>query len=1609
MKLYGVFKSVFRKYIVRKITFQLQVMLILQAKNLGTRGKELKQEVEELFHRIQLEAKFNNKLKASDVLQITTHSLQAHGSCTEEELVHMFLQKLLMMNYRARNITVIKTSEHHNGKQQAKQSSADDVDVFSKLFEEPSLSDERKSSTDPIHPMDLQMAVFHCADGFLKQLMVTKLSQCRYALPLLVPDPFTQQIEFPLWTFRDINQNWKTKDNNHEIISKTEPVCKTETPMVFFFRFGSVSSSKSQLINSLINERHNTFFHRHCPGSSKTRVLMDGVVEIAWFCPSGTHDDKFNDRVAFCNLHGDAGEHEKQLDIMTEEASVNVVILPQLSKYDERMTNIQNLYKHAKPLIFLFPEYDLALTEMVNRKYKIGLKDRGQADVSEDLRQAITNCLSESASTFRLEDVSKHSEIRVDENDDDCKKAKEAAQQMIDLLKEKELTNVKESFLPHQGKLWHQWCELNKELNRPQGDDPEKEISKNKIAMMKIREQQHKAPISEFINSFIKHMNSQDANKSLFFLKWLRIFLDEYTSADVSGLHHEYDKRWSEVSKLSKSGDKSAELLPKQTELVELSKKLQDATFGLEHIMREIGQIYESCSSVKNKTDLQFDFSSLPSLAVQMMISGFPLELMDGDAAHVPVIWISAVLDKLIQKLGDQRVFVLSVLGLQSSGKSTMLNAMFGLQFAVSAGRCTRGAFMQLIRVSDEMKTQMKIDYILVVDTEGLRAPELAGRSTRDHDNELATFVVGLGHLTMINIFGENPSEMQDILQIVVQAFMRMKKVRLNPSCVFVHQNVADVTADKNTMEGRRRLQEKLDEMTKLAAEDEVCEAERFSDVISFDVQKDVVYFAQLWEGSPPMAPPNPSYCENVQNLKKTILSRVSESNGMMLTDIKSHITNLWEALMKEGFVFSFKNALEITAYRKLETEYSKWTWSLRKAMLEIENKLQNKIENEAINEVAERDIQEELNVKSTEVNNSMSEFFEKDPNASILIQWKTSFEIKISDLQENIVKETLRKLNEVLQQRVLNKKIDSQKTQNENTLLEKAKNLALTLKDKEKDDTILQNEFDNFWRTCLEKIISDTPQAQDIDIVRDLRDLLRDESSSIIEHSTESTHRDILELSSYSVYVHVKNPKITQQITNALRFTRTEYFKEEDNQIRNLLEDIAQQTNKMVMSRNIAKMGYNKSCIQELIDFIKAKLVDHEQRQKKFVFKKHFFSDLALSICKRVQKTFTEQHKIFQESNDPVLYFKRKREEYYRIFQKYCQGATSAIIIGEIICNKLKEPIQQSVYKKTAQDLADEIRSNRESLNGNRSNLEKHILKTLAEKEDFQAYKTYIYNPKEHFKSFIRDEVNRYIKDNFEISVLPKIDDDLKQKQRKIIEAVQRASEEVDDNSGDADLWLKIFTQKLSEVLIFSVNDLKGVSLDDVDVKHLAEVITKQLPSIISDTSKEFSTESFLLKLDKKDKPGEILCEHFCKRCWVQCPFCNAICTHTAEDHKPQLHSVPFHRPDGLNGWHYRGTENISADFCTTLVASTKTFRRSHESEEYIPYKDYKSAGGVYAEWSITPDLTELSYWKWFTCRFQEDLENHHEKTFQNKGKIPDEWRKHSKQDAIESLDKYF
>ncbi|KAG7326062.1 hypothetical protein KOW79_010987 [Hemibagrus wyckioides] len=1564
---------------------------------------------QELLIRMNLNEKHKEKMKISDVLQITSHSLHWKEPCPEKDLVETFLQRILMVDYRARYITPEEdsSSSEHTHLNTGDEEDNDDFADF--LLKTESLDSETHKC--PVHPMDVQLAVFHCSDHFLKQLIVIKLAQCQYALPLLVPNPFTGEIEFPLWTFRQIRKSWKTtvllEDTSIEI-SQTQAMSEAQTPMVAFFRLGLVSSSKSQLMNSLINEKHHTFFHRHCPGSSTNRLLMDGVVEIAWFCPSGKETDYFSDCVAFCNLHGDAETNKQQLEILTEMSSVNVVLMsnPEKAAYNKIL---QKLFRDSKPLICLLSEDKSGISVFKNGKYRIGLKDRNQADIAKNLRTTIKECLSKSLSTFRLEDLNKPEFITKDEDDPECERGKEAAVKIMSLLKGNEVSKLKERFLPCQGKLWHAWCEMNKDLHRLHGDNLEDQKAAKQKRMKQIREEQHKHRLSGLMEQFISSLFCLGENERLFYLKWIGILLDKRTSDDLSELYGKYNEKWKAVLDLKKKHDKSYQMKEEQKKLEAISEKLNAATFGLEHILREMGQIYESFISVPKPKERSKEktFTSLPKLAAELLKSGHPLELMDGDAAHVPLIWVSAVLDELVKILGDQRVFVLSVLGIQSSGKSTMLNAMFGLQFAVSAGRCTRGAFMQLVRVSEEMKEELKFHYILVVDTEGLRALELAGKSTRHHDNELATFVVGLGNLTLINIFGENPAEMQDILQIVVQAFLRMKKVRLNPRCMFVHQNVGDITAGEKNMEGRRRLQEKLDEMTKLAAKEEDSEADCFSDVIEFNVQDDVYYFAQLWEGSPPMAPPNPSYSRNVQDLKRAIFKKATLSSGLTLSQFKSRISDLWNALINENFVFSFKNTLEIAVYRKLENEFGKWTWTIRSAMLTIEENLYNRIENEKLLEIKENDFYSPMKKTKEEVDKSMKGFFEKDKDKDILIQWRARCEMKITDLYKDLIRNTKQNVNEVIQQQQTRETFELQSTQKkyDTKLFNLSKNLALKLKGETTDEEVLKNEFDKLWDRWVSEMTRDTPPERTFHFWKDAVQILSlsNELASVCERKSLLHYKQIDRRADYYPYISkLRRQKFIHYVPgmNQLSF-------EENKLVRTLAINVIRETEGLIkkICTKITRLGYKDSYIQEITDQVKKRVEHHQSENQRFKFNKQFTLDLCLHVCELMDQRFTESHKQFRDANDPRVYLSKKKPQYYSVFKNYCRGATTTKVFGELICSNLRESILQAVYNKTAIDLASQIRSNMPEFNGNRSNLEKHILQCLAEEEDFEKYREYIHNPRQHFEHFITEKVNKYITEE-KNTVLNLFKESLKEKGQRVRNAVHTVTEEVKTSCGDAHMWLRSFTRSLTEEM--SLKEITFTDHKDIkDFDFLQQLVSDGLTDMMSELEENFKDVKDI-KMEKfRKKPDEILIEHLCKCCWVQCPFCKAICTNTIEKHDGD-HSVPFHRVDGINGWHYRGTTNLCSSFCTTLVQSDTSFYPGHDTDVSVPYKSYRTAGGVYATWSITPDNSLLVYWKWFVCRFQTELEKYYEKIFEGYGEIPRDWRRFTKEQAIESLDEY-
>lgn len=906
-----------------------------------------------------------------------------------------------------------------------------------------------------IHPVDSLLAILVCSDDFLNQDLMSRLAKCQLAIPFILPDPFTQQLMLPLWAMRSIVKEWKYMEEGGNVVERACPILCYKTPIVSFIRLGKRQkrgASKSKIVNEVISESHyDHFFDRDCAGGHFELLMGEGLIDMCWYLPAAKSDDAFPVAVTFLNLHGDARQYHQQCRILSTISSICFVLLTEEeSEFDQQCSDLLKPFTSSLGGVVLLNDADESpetLHSALPNSEIIDLQSMNAHDMKMLIRKMIIERVPiHSFEHFKsleqyaheiLTDSLKLHELYVDEDNESFRKGKEEADKLIKLATDEEsgYLGAKQAILPLQGQdMWQAWAKMDKEVHRQiqRGKCTVNEYTdKMESEKKKIREKQlqHVSKLTPVMESFVVStlslggiLNSTTRN---FFLQCLKIGLNDLSRASISELQAKYVAIRQALHKCqakitSTESDTEREVPPVsedvdelerlKNELSKLHSELINASFGLEHLLRELGQLYETAVAQESSDPCFMEkISRLPEAAAELLIDGYPLEVMDGDAAHVPIRWIKAVLEEVVRILDDPKVYVMSVLGLQSTGKSTMLNTAFGLHFNVSAGRCTRGAFMQLIPVSEEMRLVTSCAYILVVDTEGLRAPELDSQQTQKHDNELSTFVIGLANVTLINIYGEVPGDMDDILQTSVHAFLRMNKVKYNPSCQFVHQNAG---ASVNSEMGRANFTRKLNNMTLDAAKAEKCaeQYQTFADVIQFDDLRDVHHFPGLWKGDPPMAPVNQGYSERAQNLKCHIVNLLEA--GARVDDLslfETKMGDLWDALLTEKFVFSFKNTLEITAYNSLEAHYNACDWKFQKFMLDWEKRAENDINAAKPEEIAhvmshkKKDAEACVHKKYEELKQDMDDFFEVSKQSDTLIQWKAKFELKLEALSEEL------------------------------------------------------------------------------------------------------------------------------------------------------------------------------------------------------------------------------------------------------------------------------------------------------------------------------------------------------------------------------------------------------------------------------------------------------------------------------------------------------------------------------------------------------------------------------------------------------------------------------
>ncbi|CAH2307931.1 up-regulator of cell proliferation-like [Pelobates cultripes] len=1379
-----------------------------------------------------------------------------------------------------------------------------------------------------LNPLDVLCVLLHCSDNFLQQEIVSKMSMCQFAVPLLLPSGGASYCIFMLWAMRDIVKRWRPQSLADCKGFMEENVVNIPMPTFSFVRMGKTKLSKSKILNQVLSpaqQNQDFFIHDNMQGGNTERKLSEGLVEMSWYFPSGSESsDIFPEPIAVTNLRGDLESNWTQFIFLTRVSSAVFIFTESIGEREFRMlSNCKS--KDTKYYFIITPSTGKDVSKETRENVQklisvlkldiINIILKKNTDNDTALMKRIQSCIHFSlinnpkrTTMQNMEKQTNRLGIYVDENSEECKKAREHVLEITGEIKDVILYKKKTMTMDTQ--------EYQSELIRQR---------------ISLHEQQHAHDLPKGIMLFINAIVYLSPTEKHYFLKWLKFELDSIARNNLSTLQAEYKEKCNNPQK-------------NKDELNHLDQKISDSSLGIEHFLREMGQFYEAeyslYSGKKNQEDKK-QFTKLPKITADLLWGGFPLELIDGDASNIPLQWITDVLTELDTKTGGQcRMRVITVLGVQSTGKSTLLNTMFGLQFPVASGRCTRGAFMTLIKVKKDFQEDLGCDFILVIDTEGLKAPELASlEDSYEHDNELATLVIGLSDITIINMAMENTIEMKDILQIVIHAFLRMKEIGRKTKCQFVHQNVSDVSAHGKNARDRKKLLEQLDEMTNIAANMETKYAiTTFSDIMDYDIENDNWYIPGLWHGVPPMAPVNSGYSENASALKKYLVECLKtckpENKPLNIQEFITWMKSLWNAVKHEKFIFSFRNSLVAEAYNKMTIQFSQWEWDFNKAVHSWVINTETLIRNQSADRLDATTLssyKDKLNKVLCEEERKMTEllrkYFENNlENAHLIEKYREDFSMSVIFLKKDLERNALSKFNEAVH--IQKGKFEIQGIQNKYQKIIEDKVIALLKSCRERHHHLsvseMEEQFDGMWKKTISDLQIEPLRRCNVSqaMLHQLRHNVSNKGSEI--------NNELLKVNNLFEY-------------GDMQFVMEKYY------IDHNIFSLSQKVN--------TASDYDDTYCQELLRLIDGQL--ENKHSKKIHCSSIFKLHIKLLILGRAAQRFQKMHDNFIQENDTITCLEKLKPPYLATFLRIYQEKDQSKLRAKDFCDLcLKPALTEYIYKHLGQEIVDDVLGSSDNvIFKSRSFFQARILESILENGKFSDFVEYMNSYRKFLKNWIFKHIlGKYmgssqletLQQNILLKIAKKIRDVLKQCL----------------NSANITIFLKNICEELKNELVISQNQMHLIVFGNhVNVSQFSSYIK----DFLSGTQKQILTEVKSLRVEStlfkvKLKPEDELLKKVIG-CGKQCPFCNVPCEAGGADHTEHFASI--HRPQGLGRYRYLHSEVLCTEICSTSVVSKESFRNADTDGEYHPYKEYRT---FYPDWSIQPDpsIESTDYWKY-------------------------------------------
>ncbi|KAI5607891.1 interferon-induced very large GTPase 1-like, partial [Silurus asotus] len=1538
-----------------------------------------------------LEKYYPNKLTLRILLEINSATVSNEEIDSQQAIPWAFLRKLLMVNSKSRAVLSALCENY----------------TTNALFSE-------EDNDGSLNLLDLHTALFFCADSFLQQEMALKMSMCQFATPLLLPQGTHNQCTFMLWAHRCIMKEWRPHSMSESKEFVENSVVHAKIPLISFVRLSNCSLSKSHILNQVLNnseQQHDFFCHREMIGGSASRLISNGMVEICWNLPSGNESiDVFPEAVAIANLRGDASTFETQFRFL---AKVSAALFVFLDSADENEQRLLASLRGIKPEIFLVVNSQRNMNQTVKSSIEtvidalqverdhIILKNQkvNLAAFAKMINFSIKTVLSGSQELLSIDSMKKTAQelgLAIDEiQSKACVSADASAEKVMKTIGVHPVTEYKKTQLPLQGENWKRLAKIEKEQCRLKNSG-EMSLEKYKVQLQQEKDEiwnkQSQYKMTSTMEIFIDTLLMSNDTERAFFLKWMGLKLDLQSRKHISNLRRKYKDYDQKKDKAS---------------IAKLDQELLNCSLGIEHYMREMGQIYEAASFGSNK--ISDKILNLPKLAAKMLLAGSPLELLDGDASNIPEKWVSDVLMELHRMVGQKsRLLVLTVLGVQSTGKSTLLNTMFGVQFAVGSGRCTRGAYMIFLPVDNDLKEELLCDFVLLIDTEGLKSPALAQlQDSYEHDNELATFVIGLSDVTIINIAMENSTEMKDVLQIAVHAFLRMKEVGKKTICHFVHQNVGGVSAYNKNLTERKQLMDQLNEMTLIAAEmEKKPNIKKFKDVLDYDVEKNNWYIPGLWHGTPPMAPVNTGYSVAVLAFKKTLLGVLKARKDEELSQIPEFlqwISSLWKAVKFENFIFSFRNTLVAQAYDNLCKEFSDWEWSFRRCIQSLLTTEIVQISNsdtsgnaEAV-ELLEKKAYKEVSLQTNAINAKLKEYYKKkDRHVYLVEKYKTDFANSIKGLENEMKAEVQKRLAAALEMRGNKKKLaDIHRKQ---TAMIECQVLQLLQNFKHRRDEVsdeeLTAEFEKMWKREMANITG----LKEVDVPADILKQLRESFGN--RKVMEDLHK-IQDLTKYGQgEFQVKEQHITLKNKFHSFFTQRSAKQELENIANGIIKFCSQTIKQHAQEKCDYQSTFTKDVLVE---------IDEQLQKERSKINMAFELDLNLHICGIASRKFREMQKKFLIEQNPIKHLQKFKSKYLSdfidLYREKDQCHRKAQDFTQLC---LKPAVAEYIDKTLGPDIVDAVLLNNPSEYSSRVLFQYKIQKELMEKPNFDDFKKYILQYNAYVKDWIYNQIVKCLSKDISLPSLKMKKLDIIMKE--IMKAMETSKLDdngspLPDNAGGTKRLIQNFCKSMSGFISISMNTVEGVFFQN---KSCCCTFTKSLYESINDMKQQLIDEIFRLTDVKETLSNTSVnpTNELFKRvfgCGMLCPFCKTPCEAGGKKH--QHHHAAVHRPRGLVFCRALESNILSEEICTSSVGGNGVFQ-SHETDfQPHPFKDYKK---YYPDWHIAPDMSiEASdYWKYVLVTFNKQFAEMYEAL---PAVYPDAWNKITKKQALISLKHMF